>query len=108
MEPASKEKTAFVTYSGLYQFVPFGLVNAPATFQRLMEVVLAGLARTICMNYLDDILVFGKDLEEHNANLKTVLEWRLKPTKCHFAGEQVEYLGHVALAGGVQTDPKKL
>ena len=116
MEPASNEKTAFITYSGLYQFVkmPFGLVNAPATFQRLMEVVLAGLTRILCMVYLDDILVFGKYLEEHNANLKTVLErlrgagLRLKQTKCHFAGEQVEYLGHVVLAGGVQTDPKKL
>ena len=76
MEPTSKEKTAFVTYSGLYQFtkMPFGLVNAPATFQHVMEVVLTGLARTTCVVYLDDILVFGKDLEEHNANLVMVLE----------------------------------
>ena len=116
MEPLSKEKTAFVTYSGLYQFVkmPFGLANAPATFQRLMEVVLVGLAQTTCVVYLDDILVFGRDMKEHNANLELVLErlrragLRLKPTKCHLAREQVEYLGHIVSAKGVQTDPKKL
>ena len=109
MDPASREKTAFATYSGLYQFLkmPFGLVNAPATFQRLMEVVLAGLARTTCVVYLDDILVFGRNLTEHNANLRTVFErlreagLRLKPTKCHLARQRVEFLGHVVSAAGV-------
>ena len=113
MEPISKEKTAFVTYSGLYQFtkMPFGLVNAPATFQRLMEVVLTGLARTTCVVYLNDILVFGKDLEEHNANLVERIReagLRLKPGKCRFACEHVEYLGYVVSAEGVRTDSKKL
>ena len=76
--------------------MPFGLVNAPATLQRLMEVVLAGLARTICIVYLE---VFERSLEEHNANLKTVLQrireagLHLKPGKCHFACEEVQYLG---------------
>ena len=61
MDPSSTEKTAFVTSSGLYQFLkmPFALVNAPATFQRLMEVVLARLARKNSVVYLDDILVLG-------------------------------------------------
>ena len=82
MEPASKEKTAFTTYSGLYQFnkMPFGLVNAPVTFQRLMDVVLSDLARKICVVYLDDIMIFGKTLKEHNENLSCVLERRL-PTE---------------------------
>jgi len=73
MDPTSQEKTAFVTYSGLYEFkkMPFGLVNAP---QRLMEVVLTGLARDGCMVYLDDVLVIGKTSEEHNDNLTKVLE----------------------------------
>ena len=116
MDPASIEKTAFTTYSGLYEFrkMPFGLVNAPATFQRLMEVVLSGLARGNCHVYLDDVLVFGRTLEEHNANLARVFGrirgagLRLKPKKCEFAQESVLYLGHVVSADGIQTDPEKL
>ena len=116
MDPSSQEKTAFTTYSGLYEFckMPFGLVNAPATFQRLMERVLAGLARGGCHVYLDDVLVFGKTMEEHNQNLTEVLGrirgagLRLKPRKCNFAQESVEYLGHVVSAQGIQTDLRKL
>ena len=72
----SKEKTAFVTWSGLFQFckMPFGLMNAPATFQRLMAIVLAGLVKEgCCLVYLDDVIVMGKTLDEHNANLEKVL-----------------------------------
>lgn len=116
VDAQSKEKAAFTTYSGLYQFkkMPFGLVNAPATFQRLMEVVLAGLARRVCVVYLDDILVVGRTLAEHNANLAQVLErlrragLHLKPKKCCFALEEVVYLGHVVSANGVWIDPKKV
>ena len=116
MDPASQEKTAFVTYSGLYEFrkMPFGLVNAPATFQRLMEVVLSGLTRGSCHVYLDDVLVLGSTLEEHNANLRKVFSrireagLRLKPKKCDFAQESVGYLGHIVSADGIQTDPEKL
>ena len=72
MDPSDQEKTAFMTYSGLYEFkkMPFGLVNASAKFQRLMEVVLSGLTREVCLVYLDDVLVMGKTMEEHNENLK--------------------------------------
>ena len=116
MDPASQEKTAFTTYSGLYEFrnMPFGLVNAPATFQCLMEVVLTGLARGSCYVYLDDVLVLGKTLEEHNTNLTKVFSrirgagLRLKPKKCDFAQESAVYLGHVVSAEGIQTDPEKL
>ena len=116
MEPSAKEKTAFATYSGLYEFrkMPFGLVNAPATFQRLMEAVLAGLARDGVLVYLDDVLVVGSTLEEHNQKLATVFQrirdagLRLKPKKCRFAQEEVEYLGHVVSADGVRTDPRKV
>ena len=74
--PKDKEKTAFSTESGLRQFrvVPFGLCNAPATFERLMEHVLLGLPMTVCLIYLDDILVQSKTFEEHIANLKTVFQ----------------------------------
>ena len=94
--------------------MPFRLVNAPATFQQLMEVVLAGLARNNCMVYLNDVLVVDKTLEEHNNNLAEVFArirdagLKLKPKKCLFVRNEVAYLEHVVSANSVQTDPKKL
>ena len=72
MESRSREKTAFVTHSGLYKFnvMPFGLVNAPSTFQRLMESVLAGLSSEKCIVYIDDILIPGATWAEHLQNLR--------------------------------------
>lgn len=66
MEPKSKEKMAFCTPFGMYEFdvMPFGLCYAPATFQRLMESVLAGLARSSCTVYLYDILLIRKSFEK--------------------------------------------
>ena len=87
MESSSIEKTAFATHSGTC-VMPFGLANAPATFQCLMGIVLAGLPLSVCMDYIDDILVVGSTFEEHLTNLETVLErlrgagLRLKPAKC--------------------------
>ena len=71
MDSASQEKTAFSTYTGLYEFnkMPFGLVNAPATFKRLVEIALAGLTQDCCLTYLDDVLVIGRSIEEQNPNL---------------------------------------
>ena len=65
-----------MTHEGLYEFLvmPFGLCIAPATFQRLMEITLRGLARHKCVVYLDDIMVMGKTFKEHLANLREVLE----------------------------------
>ena len=116
MDDDSREKTAFVTHSGLFEFLvmPFGLCNAPATFQRLMETVLAGLARDRCLVYIDDILVVGKTYEEHLENLCLVLArlrqagLRLKPTKCCFLQRQVEYLGYVVSGQGISADPQKV
>ena len=115
MDPASQEKTAFCTHSGLYEFavMPFGLCNAPATFQRLMESVLAGLTRDTCLVYIDDILVLGRTFPEHLQNLRRVFErlreagLRLKPTKCHLVHQEVEYLGYV-VSQGVAADPRKV
>ena len=83
----------FCSHSGLYEFTvtPFGLCDALATFQRLMETVLHDLARDKCFVYLDDVLVVGKTFEEHASNLREVLTYlreaglRLKPSKCHLA-----------------------
>ena len=102
MDDDSREKTAFVTHSGLYEFLvmPFGLCNAPATFQRLMEVVLDGLVRKKCLVYIDDILVVGETFEEHLENLCLVLArfrqagLRLK-LKCHLVQTEVGYLSYV-------------
>ncbi|KAL5963353.1 Retrovirus-related Pol polyprotein from transposon opu [Taenia solium] len=71
-----REKTAFIVPNGLYEFqtMLFGFCNAPATFQRLIQTALMGLSPKHCIIYLDDIIVFGKDVREHNANPKLVLD----------------------------------
>ena len=115
MDPATTEKSAFVTHCGLHEFVrmPFGLCNAPATFQRLMQVVLAGLEWKCCFVYLDDILVCSKTFEEHMEHLRLVFErlrragLTLKPKKCCFLREEVQYLGHVISKRGILPDPEK-
>ena len=106
MAPDSQEKTAFTTPSGLYEFtvMPFGLCNALATFQRLMERVLAGLAKDKCLVYLDDVLVIGEILCEHLGNLRAVFEClssaglKLKPVKCRLVKSEVTFLGYVVSA----------
>ena len=64
--PESREKTAFITTDGLWQFIkmPFGLCNSPATFQRMMDIVLAGLKWVTCFIYLDDVVVFARSFGE--------------------------------------------
>ena len=96
MHPKSQEKTAFVTPHGLYEFrvMPFGLMNAPAIFQRLMQQVISSLNSDsepeFVSVYIDDILVFSKTLEEHLLHIQRVIErivqvgMKLKPTKCRF------------------------
>ena len=94
--------------------MPFGLCNAPSTFQRLMELVLAGLRWDICLAYLDDIVVFGRTFEEYLQRLRTVLSWlrdanlKLNPKKCQFFQQSVSFLGHVISRHGVSTDPTKI
>lgn len=116
MHEDSQEKTAFTTHAGLYEFtvMPFGLCNAPATFQRLMESVLSGLARKKCLVYLDDILVIGRTFEEHLSNLREVFTrltragLKLKPSKCKLARGEVDFLGYVVSRNGISADPKKV
>ena len=113
IEPSSQEKTAFITHSGLYQFrvMPFGLVNAPSMFQRLMETVLAGLIGETCIVYIDDIIVPGATFQEHLSNLRAVLDrlrsakLKLKPKKCNLAEQQVKSLGYIVLY--ICTDRKR-
>ena len=77
IKESDKEKTTFRTSSGqLYEFnqLPFGLYNAPATFSRLMDCTLAGLAWNVCLYYLDDIIVFSSTWGEHLERLRAVFE----------------------------------
>ncbi|MCG8047963.1 MAG: RNase H-like domain-containing protein, partial [Candidatus Thiodiazotropha endolucinida] len=116
MDENDKQKTAFTTRRGLFEFnvMPFGLSCAPATFERLMEVVLAGLHWKICLIYLDDIIVIGKTFEDMINNLECVFKrfeesgLKLKPRKCQLFKREVEFLGHVVNESGVGTDPKKI
>ena len=115
-KPEDRHKTAFATRKGLFQFrvLPFGLCNAPATFERLMETVLAGLQWDICLIYLDDIIVFAKTFEDMLQNLSSVFDrlisagLKLKPRKCTLFAPEVEFLGHVVSKEGDATDPKKI
>ena len=107
IEPSSQEKTAFITHSGLYQFrvMPFGLVNAPSMFQRLMETVLAGLIGETCIVYIDDIIVPGATFQEHLSNLRAVLDrlrsakLKLKPKKMQLGRTASGILGVYCIPG---------
>ena len=107
LSETAKPKTAFATHSGLFQFavMPFGLCNAPATFERLMSQVMRGLHWKRCLVYIDDILVFGNDFESALHNLELVLDrvaeygLQLKSTKCNLFRTSVPFL---------ECDPDKL
>ena len=115
VDEADRQKTAFCTPEGLFQFkvMPFGLCNAPATFQRLMDLVLAGLQWSDCLVYIDDVIVLGRTFDEHLRNLRSVLQLlresglRLNQCKCSFFQKEVQYLGHIISRDGVATDPSK-
>ena len=105
----ARAKTAFATHSGLFQFrvMPFGLCNAPATFERLMDRVLQGLRWSRCLVYLDDIISFGGTFGAALSNLTLIFErlrlygLQLKSSKCHLFRESVPFLGHIV---GLRSD----
>ncbi|XP_063075849.1 uncharacterized protein LOC134465891 isoform X1 [Engraulis encrasicolus] len=115
VHPSDKEKTAFATPVGLYQFerMPFGLCNAPATFQRLMQRCLGGKVHDFLLIYLDDVILYSPDFDSHLDHLEQVFTrlqehgLKLQPLKCHLFQRSVQYLGHVVGRGGVATDPDK-
>ncbi|KAK7925636.1 hypothetical protein WMY93_007946 [Mugilogobius chulae] len=116
MSEEDKEKTAFICPLGFYQFerMPQGITGAPATFQRLMEKAVGDMHLLQVIVYLDDIIVFGKTLEEHEQRLLKVLdrleEYGLKVSidKCQFCQSQVKYVGHIVSEAGIATDPEKV
>ena len=112
-----KQRTAFtVGPLGFFEFnkMPFGLVNAPATYQRLQEECLGDLNLKICFIYLDDVIVFSKTFEDHIQRLTLIFDrfrkfgLKLSPKKCSFFMKKVKYIGHIVSAEGVQADPDKV
>ena len=116
LDEASRSKSAFTSHRGLYEWnvMPMGLTNAPATFQRMMDLVLAGYKWQFCLVYLDDIIVFSPTWERHAYDLHRVLQrlstarLRIKAKKCFFFANEVQYLGFVVSSEGTSADPAKV
>jgi hypothetical protein len=116
MHLADVEKTTFRTHDDLFEFsvMLFGLTNAPATFQALMNDVLRPFLRHFVLVFFDDILIYNNSWAEHLVHLRTVLEVSrenqlfLKKSKCSFATTSITYLGHVVSASGVAMDTRKV
>lgn len=116
MKESDIPKTAFVTKYGLYEFLtmPFGLMNAGARFQRLMEIVLQGLQWQSCLVYLDDIIEFSKDFPQHIEGIRQVLDkiqgagLKLKPEKCHLFCPKATFLGHIVSEEGIQPNGENI
>ncbi|KAI9552626.1 pol polyprotein [Daphnia sinensis] len=113
---SDRPKTAFITADGLYQFrtLPFGLTNAPGTFQRAMDIILAGLRWSTCLIYLDDVIIYSATFQQHLERLRLVLSClsqaglKLKWSKCSFMEHTLKVLGHLISKEGVAPDPEKL
>lgn len=116
LDEETKHKPAFITHDNLYQFkrMPFGLVNAPATFQMVMNMILKGLTWKHCLVYIDDIIVWSDNFDNHLKHLDLVFQrlrkanLTLKPLKCSFAKAEVTYLGHIISKIGIKVNPSKI
>ena len=113
--PEDKPKTAFATQFGLFQWkvMPMGMCNSPSTFQRLMDLLMAGLTWHGVLIYIDDLLIYGNSFDQHFDRFKEVLSrlrhanLKLAPKKCHVLKRQITYLGHQIVDGIVKPDPAK-
>lgn len=116
MADKDKEKTAFICPLGFFEFerMPQGITGAPATFQRLMEKTVGDMNLLQVLVYLDDLIVFGRTLKEHEERLLKVLDrleeagLKISLDKCQFCQPKVKYLGYIASAEGVSPDPLKI
>jgi hypothetical protein len=114
--PDDRNKTAFTSHRGLYRFkrLPFGLVTAPATFQRAVDVILSSVRFQCAITYLDDIIIYSSSFEQHLIDLRKVLKplrdsgITLKLAKCSFCAMEVQYLGFIVGRDGLKVDETKL
>jgi len=108
-------KTTFTTKYGTYEYLvmPFGLTNAPAAFQRWINRTLQSYIDICCIVYLDDVLIYSENLEQHQKDLAAIIRairqqgMKLKPSKCEFHQQETEYLGFIINNEGVKVDPIK-
>lgn len=116
LDEKDKHKTAFVTKYGLFQYtkLPFGLCNSPATFSRVIQLVLQGLSWKECLAYLDDVIVLGTDFESHIQSLTKVFSrfqkynLKLKPSKCQLLQTEVKFLGKIVCNNGISVNPDSI
>ena len=113
IDERDRHKTAFITKYGQFEHVKlaFGLCNSPATFSRVIQLVLQGLSWRECLAYLDDVIVLGKDFDNHLENLTKVFDrfrhynLKLKPKKYNLFQSEVKFLGKIVSAEGVKVNP---
>lgn len=116
LNPADREKTAFSSNFQHFEFVrmPFGLKGAPSTFQRVMNSVLTGLQGIRCFVYMDDVVVYAKNLADHDSKIREIFDrlsfhnLKLQPEKCNFLQKEISYLGHLICDTGIKPDPSKI
>lgn len=116
MNPSDIHKTAFNVEHGHFEFLrmPMGLKNSPSTFQRVMDNVLRDLQNTVCLVYLDDIIVFSVSLQEHMVNLEKVFKrlrdsnFKIQMDKSEFLKLETAYLGHIISKDGIKPNPDKI
>ena len=116
IDPKDREKTAFITNKGLYEYnlMPFGLANAPSVFQRCMDKVLRTLNWYCCLVYIDDIVIYSKNMDDHLDHLRLVFtalrtaKLKARESKCLFFQTEMKFLGHIINEDGHAPDPDKI
>jgi cell fate regulator YaaT (PSP1 superfamily) len=109
-------KMAFCTKYGLYEYLvmPFGLTNAPTSCQRWMNEILSDYLDVFCIAYLDDILIYSDNLEQHRQHVRLIMKrveevgLTLKVSKCEFHTDRTEYLRYIISPTGILMDPEKV